>query len=195
MQTTILSFANLHEHGALFANFLRARHRTFIEANGWPLPSTDGMEFDQYDTPQSRWVVFHQPGSDEVLGGFRMTHSRAECGIYSYMLRDAANGLLATIPASILAEDAPQADDLWECSRAFITDAVPPEERAAARRALIKAFMPSVEAVGGTRMITLTNTAWPRWMPMHGVKGEAMGPKTRIDDAPFQAVMMTRLAA
>jgi N-acyl-L-homoserine lactone synthetase len=46
MQATTLSFDNIHKHGDLFANMLRARHRTFIERNNWDLPQADGMEFD-----------------------------------------------------------------------------------------------------------------------------------------------------
>ena len=54
MQTTTLSFDNMHQHGALFANLLRARKESFITRNNWDLPQADGMEFDQYDTPASR---------------------------------------------------------------------------------------------------------------------------------------------
>jgi N-acyl-L-homoserine lactone synthetase len=41
---------------------LRARHGTFIERNHWDLPQVDGMEFDQYDTPASRWVAVQEFG-------------------------------------------------------------------------------------------------------------------------------------
>ena len=54
MQTTTLSFANLHNHGELFANIFRARKQSFIVQKRWNLPQTDDMEFDQYDTPMSR---------------------------------------------------------------------------------------------------------------------------------------------
>lgn len=55
MQSTTLSFANMHNHGELFANILRARRESFIVKNNWDLPETMGMEYDQYDTPVSRW--------------------------------------------------------------------------------------------------------------------------------------------
>ena len=62
MQVTTLSFENMHNHGELFANMLRARHKTFIEHKNWDLPQADGMEYDQYDTPASRWVAVHEFG-------------------------------------------------------------------------------------------------------------------------------------
>jgi len=100
MQTTTLSFDNIHTHGTLFTNVLRARHQSFIVQRKWNLPQVDGMEFDQYDTPQSRWIAVHDGG--QVLAGIRLTPTTARCGIYSYMIRDAQAGLLATIPDTLL---------------------------------------------------------------------------------------------
>ncbi len=104
MQSTTLSFENFYTHGPLFTNMLKARHRTFIEEMGWEIPSAGNMEFDQYDTAQSRWVCVHDGG--RVLAGVRLTPTTASCGIYSYMVRDAQRGLLerttylAPVPAS-----------------------------------------------------------------------------------------------
>ena len=81
MQVTTLSFENMHNHGELFANMLRARHQTFIVQNRWDLPEANGMEFDQYDTPASRWVAVHEFG--HVLAGVRLTPTTARCGIRS----------------------------------------------------------------------------------------------------------------
>ena len=67
MRATTLSFLNMHQHGELFVNFLRARRRIFIDDKQWDLPQVDGMEFDQYDTPRARWIVLHEYG--EVMGG------------------------------------------------------------------------------------------------------------------------------
>mgnify|MGYP002621444743 CR=1 FL=1 len=75
MQTTTLSFANLHNHGELFANIFRARKQSFIVQKRWNLPQTDDMEFDQYDTPMSRWVAIHENG--RVLAGVRLTPTTA----------------------------------------------------------------------------------------------------------------------
>ena len=44
MQTTTLSFANLHNYGELFANFFRARRQSFIIQRNWDLPQVDGRE-------------------------------------------------------------------------------------------------------------------------------------------------------
>ena len=104
MEATTLSYDNLHNHGELFANMFRARHRTFIQNAKWDLPEANGMEFDQYDTPASRWIAVHEAG--EVLAGVRLTPTTAKVGMYSYMIRDAQRELLDTIPSNLLWEEA-----------------------------------------------------------------------------------------
>lgn len=80
MESTTLSYENRHNYGELFADMFRARHRTFIVQAKWNLPEVDGMEFDQCDTPASRWVVVHERG--QVLAGVRLTPTTHRCGIY-----------------------------------------------------------------------------------------------------------------
>src|SRR5699024_6684880 len=117
-------FSNLHVHGELFANLFRARRESFIVQKNWDLPQADGMEFDQYDTPQSRWIAVHDAG--QVLGGFRLTPTTARCGMYSYMIRDAQNGMLGgSIPQDLLYETAPVDPQVWECTRVFVTHSTP----------------------------------------------------------------------
>ena len=120
---TTLSFENLHNYGELFANLLRARHQTFIDRKHWDLPHANGMEFDQYDTPASRWVAVHDDAR-HVLAGVRLTPTTHRCGIYTYMIRDAQRGLLDSIPNTLLYDQAPVASHIWESSRVFVSSEV-----------------------------------------------------------------------
>ena len=149
MQTTTLSFANLHNHGELFANMLRARRELFIVHNKWNLPEAMGMEYDQYDTPASRWVVVHDE-LGRVLAGNRLTPTTTRCGMYSYMIRDAQRGLLETIPADLLYEEAPQADHIWESSRLFVAHDVPASQRRAVHARLILELGHAARSLGAT---------------------------------------------
>lgn len=190
---TLLSYRNLHLHGALFQNFFAERRQTFITEKRWDLPQEDGMEFDQYDTPQSRWLAVHEKGSEEVLGGFRLTSTTASCGIYSYMIRDACRGLLPTIPKGLVSGDeAPVDPSLWECSRGFVVSRFSSATRRVLRRFTLENMLPAMESLGGVGMLVLTEASWTRWMPMHGIAGEAMGPLLPIDGKGFHAVMMRR---
>lgn len=42
MQTTTLSFSNMHNYGELFANLFRARKQSFIIQKNWDLPEIRG---------------------------------------------------------------------------------------------------------------------------------------------------------
>jgi N-acyl-L-homoserine lactone synthetase len=189
MLTTTLSFANLHNHGELFANMLRARRELFIVHNKWNLPEAMGMEYDQYDTPASRWVVVHDE-EGKVLAGNRLTPTTTRCGIYSYMIRDAQRGLLDTIPDNLLYEEAPVAEHIWESSRLFVSHDVPASIRRKVHAQLISQLGESVRSLGATHCLTLLAATWPRWADRVGVKMKAMGPVMEIDGIDNQVVMM-----
>jgi N-acyl-L-homoserine lactone synthetase len=188
MLATTLSFENLHNHGELFANMLRARRETFIVRNQWDLPQANGMEYDQYDTPASRWVCVHRDG--EVMAGVRLTPTTHRCGIYTYMIRDAQRGLLDTIPSNLLYDEAPVAPDVWESSRLFVAHDVPAGIRRSVHARLIKEIAGSSRAVGARICLTLLAANWPRWAGRVGVDMTAMGPVMTIDGIDNQVVAM-----
>lgn len=188
MQTTTLSFRNFHVHGELFADILRARRDTFIVQRKWDLPEADGMEFDQYDTPQSRWIAVHHLG--EVLAGIRMTPTTARCGIYSYMIRDAQLGLLDTIPANLLHDTAPVSPQIWEASRVFVAGHVPSGARPVVQGCLMAEMVRTARAEGAGRIIGLCPRGWMRWMRRLGYRTEHSGPCLDMGGTQNQAIMM-----
>lgn len=187
MQTTTLSFSNLHQHGELFANLLRARKQSFIVQNRWDLPEDDGMEFDQYDTPQSRWVAIHDCG--QILAGIRLTPTTAKCGIYSYMIRDAQLGILGgTIPQDLLYDTAPVEAHVWESSRVFVNHAVPNAIRRTVQQALITEMARSARELGATRLIGIITTQWPIWARRLKLDIAAIGRPLEFEEGDSQAV-------
>lgn len=186
MHTTTLSFANLHNHGELFANLLRARRESFIVQRKWDLPEALGMEFDQYDTPASRWIAVHE--NEEVLAGIRLTPTTARCGIYSYMIRDAQKGFLDTIPVNLLNATAPVAEAVWECSRVFVSTATPLIRRLSIYTAMIGAMTASARDLGASEVIALTPANWPLWTARCGLTPVPIGPRIFIVDGDYQCV-------
>ncbi len=180
MQATTLSFDNMHKHGDLFANMLRARHSTFIERKKWQLPEADGMEYDQYDTPASRWVAVHEFG--EILAGVRLTPTTAKCGIYSYMIRDAQLGLLESIPSNLLWEEAPVAPHIWESSRVFVAQHVPAKMRLRVQVALISEMVSSARSLGATSLLGIIPEHSPRLARRTGIDCVPAGPVLDFED-------------
>lgn len=186
MQITTLSFENMHNHGELFANLFRARKESFIIQKKWKLPEALGMEFDQYDTPQSRWIAVHEFG--EVLAGIRLTPTTAQCGIYSYMIRDAQRGLLDSIPSDLLESDAPVAETVWECSRVFVSNKTPMANRLRVHTMMVEAMVKTSRDLGATQILALTAASWPLWTVRCGLDARAVGRKVFIDDGYYQCV-------
>ncbi len=188
METTTLSFENMHVHGELFANLLRARRESFIVRNNWDLPEANGMEYDQYDTPASRWIAVHEFG--EVLAGIRLTPTTARCGIYTYMIRDAQRGLLESIPRNLLYFEAPVAPHIWESSRVFVSQSVPANKRMRVQANLMGEMISAARTLGATQILGLVPAVWSRWIARLGLDAEEAGPKMEIDGSTSQVAMM-----
>ena len=187
MEATTLSFENLHNHGELFANLLRARRQSFIEKNKWDLPEALGMEYDQYDTPASRWVAVHN-SAGTVLAGIRLTPTTARCGIYTYMIRDAQRGLLDSIPQDLLHFEAPVDGYVWESSRVFVSNATPAKDRRRVHLSLMHEMSRAARDLGAAQLLGLIPANWPRWAPRCGINASAAGPVMEIDGVNNQCV-------
>ncbi|MGV6847800.1 MAG: acyl-homoserine-lactone synthase [Marinibacterium sp.] len=187
MKNTVLSFANMASHGDLLVNYLRARKATFIDRLNWDLPQADGMEFDQYDTPQCRWIVVHEFG--EILGGVRLLPTTAACGIYSYMLRDAQKGLLHSIPRDVLFLDAPVLPMVWEASRLFVCETVPAHRRYDVQWLLMSTMSKVVVGFDARYIIGIVPSIFSRWLRKLGMAALPVGPKYRMDGVMNQAAL------
>lgn len=193
MHSTTLSFTTLQKHGDLFANFFRARQQNFGIQRNWDLPDVQGMEFDQYDTPQSRWVAVHQDG--KVLGGMRLTPTTARCGIYSYMIRDAQRGILGrSIPSDLLYEEAPVDERTWECTRLFVDRATPDALRRTVQRALVDSMVGCAREVGATRLLSLNGDGWSGIFGSCNVSSEPIGRRFWLGNAYHQCAAIRTAA-
>lgn len=189
VKTTTLSFSNMHLYGDLFVSLLKARKKTFIDQLHWSLPEAEGMEFDQYDTPLSRWIVVHEFG--EILAGIRLTPTTAQCGVYSYMLRDAQKGMLESIPTDVLFFEAPVNPQIWEASRLFVSNDVPAHRRLAVQAALMGQLSQSARSYGATHVIGIVPAVWSRWLRRLDLSAVPVGPKFSIDETVSQAALFT----
>jgi N-acyl-L-homoserine lactone synthetase len=174
MQVTTLSFGNMHNHGDLFANMFRARHETFIQHAKWDLPEADGMEFDQYDTPASRWIAVHEFG--HVLPGVRLTPTTARCGIYTYMIRDAQRGLLESIPSNLLYDEAPVAPHLGILAHLRVARRAREPPDAGADEPHRSEMCRAARALGATSVLGLIPENGPRWGRRVGLDIVVAGP-------------------
>lgn len=187
IRSTSLSFRNMHEYGTLLTKYLEARKKIFLDDFGWNVCEADGMEFDQYDTPQARWVVLHQFG--DVLGGVRMLPTTARCGVYSYMLRDAQRGILEDLPTDILFFDAPVEHNVWEATRFFISTSVPSAQRLQVQKLLFNSMSRTAAENGALHILGIVPAVWARWARRLAVEATPIGAKFTIDGFASQSVL------
>lgn len=188
MHATTLSFGNMHNHGDLLVRLLKARKQSFIIDRKWNLPEAEDMEYDQYDTPASRWIAVHEDGV--VLAGIRLTPTTARCGMYTYMIRDAQRGMLADIPANLLDFEAPVDEKIWESSRVFISKDVSAKDRQAVQRQLMMELINVAKQEGAEKLLGMVPAIWPRWIRRLGLQADPAGPVLDIEGMKVQVALM-----
>ncbi|MEQ6249968.1 acyl-homoserine-lactone synthase [Sulfitobacter sp. HNIBRBA3233] len=188
IRVTTLDFTTIHQHGELFVNYLRARRETFIDHKGWDLPQVSGMEFDQYDTPLSKWVILHEYG--EILAGIRLTPTTARCGQSTYMIKDAQDGLLPSIPRSVLFFEAPVNDKIWEATRLFVSQRVTAKRRGRVQTILMEQMAITARGLGCSYIIGIVPAVFHRWCKRIGMSAFPAGPVMELDGDRSQAAMM-----
>lgn len=188
IKMAVLSVANLHEHGNLFVKYLKLRREIFIQGKQWALPEADGMEFDQYDTPQCRWVLLHEDG--EILASVRIAPTTARCGLHSYMIRDAQLGQLSDLPLDLMYFAAPVGEQVWEGTRLFLSPDVPTSRRPLVHRRLLKALGDAGAGVGAKLVIALLPIMLIRWMNRVGMTTTGVGPELEIAGDKVQCALI-----
>ena len=73
-----ISCENVHEFGTALHSQFRLRYEGFIERQHYDVSVYDGMEFDQYDTPASRYLIYHTEDG-KALGVSRLTPTVLSC--------------------------------------------------------------------------------------------------------------------
>jgi len=156
------------------------RYEVFIKTLQWQLPVENGLERDQFDRPDTLYVVAAD-ASGNVCGCARLLPTTK-----AYLLDEVFPGLMNGAPA-------PHSPDTWELSR-FSTMApsetsVPSKEEA--RRRFCSLFAAVVEVAstrGATRLITFTAMGVERILRSIGMHAHRVGPPQMIDNKPVLAL-------
>lgn len=118
---SVLSLPDGVPHWGLVAEFLRLRKKVFIDQKDWNLTHVNGVEFEQYDTLLSCYIIAHR--GSEVLGGGRLRRTDERTGQhYTYMINDAHKGMLPGMPSGLCFQDPPVHPDWWEFTRFAVKD-------------------------------------------------------------------------
>jgi len=101
------SLKTAHLFGDALASQARLRHRVFVQRRGLPHRHSDGMAYDEFDTPAAFYLVWRDP-SAEVRGMFRLIPTSLP-----YMLEQYWPQLCRLRPL-------PKAADIWEVGKVCV---------------------------------------------------------------------------
>ncbi len=176
IDTTVISAAQLDSTvKAALGNYRRA---IFIEKLGWPLPLVDGLEIDQFDRPDTIYVV-------------GKTESGDICGC-ARLLPTTRPYLLGEVFPDLMGDAAPPCSaHVWEISRfsSSILSGGPDALRQAHRntRILLAKIVRFAQAAGVKRLITVSPLAVERLLNRLKVHIHRAGPPRLIDGKPVFA--------
>lgn len=167
----------------LIADFLRVRKRVFVDEKAWSLHHAEGVEFEQYDTFDTTYVIAHCDG--DVLGGARLKRTDRQHGTgevsYSYMIRDAALGLLPGMPSNLCSARPPIDPRVWELTRLVAEPIAGLAER------ILEVSNAYLFAVGASRCLFLGSPAFLRMANRLGWKAKQLGDVVGNTDGRFVA--------
>ena len=171
-----ISCSNVHEFGRAYHSQFRLRYEEFIERQDYEVPVYDEMEFDQYDTPASRYLVYHTDDG-KALGATRLTPTSLSC-----MLKDLWPHLV--VDKSLL-----RSDEVWEGTRYCVHKSVAPALRQRIVNELACAYLEFGLNRGLAKIIGLMPTYIYRSVfERPGIEMEYLGPVEAIGRHKCRAV-------
>jgi acyl homoserine lactone synthase len=155
---------------ALAAALAVYRHKIFIERLGWSLPSQDGMERDQFDRPDTLYVIARE-SNGAICGCARLLPTTQP-----YLLSEVFPELLGDVPR-------PHAPEVWELSRfaATTADTGSMLNATIGTRRLLAAAISSAIAQGAKRLITVSPLGVERLLRRMGVHAHRAGPPLKVE--------------
>lgn len=163
----------------MYAEVACYRHRVFVEQLGWALRSQQSMESDQFDRPDTVYVVA-QDDADQVLGCARLLPTT-----HPYLLGEVFPQLLNGLPP-------PCSSEVWELSRFAAVDLnsqTPASGQFSSQVAikLLQEAMVCAAALGAKRLITVSPLGVERLLHRVGFHAHRAGPPMIIDGHPVFA--------
>ncbi len=169
-----ITWANAHLHqGALYDSH-RLRHKIFVDRTGYDVPTFDGAEYDQFDTPATVYLV-HRGATGAVDGIARLVPTSRP-----YMIQELWPHLIYGAP--------PSNPKIWEGSRFGVDRSLPPQQRREVSRKLVAACQEFGLKRGIDAMIVLMPPFILRTViEAAGCVLSAMGPVSSLGNIPVQA--------
>ena len=165
-------------------SYLKLRKEVFIDRLEWPLFHADDLEFEQYDSFDTTYVVASQ--GSKVVGGARLRRTDQLSGggylRYSYMIRDACLGLLPGLPKNLCDAIPPMDRSIWELTRMVVNG---PRD---VTRMILQATNDFLCKKDAASVLFLGSPAFLRMARSWNWPAHQLGPVTGNADGRFQVI-------
>ena len=138
----VVNWANSHAFGDSLAAHHRLRHKCFVERSGWTVPSHDGMEYDQFDTPAAIYLI-HREAGGPVQGVARLLPTTRP-----YMLKE--------LWPDLLCGEVPESPLVWEATRFGVDEDLEPAMKRRVSAAIIAGCLEFGLSMGIERYLVLS---------------------------------------
>ncbi|MDX5935763.1 acyl-homoserine-lactone synthase [Acidithiobacillus thiooxidans] len=158
----------------LMSEVAEYRHQVFVERLGWSLQTENNMEIDQFDHPETVYVIV-QGNQGEITGCARLLPTTGP-----YLLGEVFPQLLNSMPL-------PCTPEIWELSR-FATGrpknpgACPEEAAGQMVRILLEKSIACAAGYGAKKLITVTSLPVERLLVRYGFRSHRAGAPTSVGD-------------
>lgn len=123
-----INHKTIHHFGKAFVEQFYLRYDLLVDGQYWDLSRFQGMEYDQYDTPATTYLV-HVGKNGDVTGSVRAVPTDRP-----YMIKDIWPEIVQTRPL-------PESLSVWEASRFCVSKHLTREERTRVKNELVLAFL------------------------------------------------------
>ncbi len=122
-----IDYQNMHLHGSLLLSQHQLRYKSFVERQNYDVFNYKELEYDQYDTPSAKYIVY-KSAKDHAIGVCRLTPVS-----HRSMLQD-------LFPEMVDDHNIFLEKDIWEGTRFCVEKNLPPEVREKVIRDLVNAY-------------------------------------------------------
>jgi N-acyl-L-homoserine lactone synthetase len=170
-----ITIENAHRFGDVMPQLFRLRYRQFKERQSYNVRVHRNMEFDQYDTPETVYLVWLDE-QNRVRGTSRLNPTCSP-----YMLKDLWSHMID-------GHDLPNAPDVWEGTRICIDKDLPGPLRERIKWEIVLGYLEFGLATGITRFVGIMQSfIWLRVFVQSGWGADYLGPEHVIDGIKTRA--------
>lgn len=165
----VLNIETAHRFGDALPILLKLRFNEFVERLDYKVPTYNGMEYDQYDTPAAVYIAWRD-ADGRIAAGSRISPTHRP-----YMIKD-------LWPQSVQYQELPCTPRVWEITRFFVDRSLNEEQRIRAHAEILCAYLEFALKNGIRSYIgTAPPRLWKHTLIKYGWPVEFLGPVTIID--------------